>query len=360
MKVFLAIASLPVDYLNKFEKLMRLYEEGSLPGQIISVRKLTNKNKKSKTSCKLEVPISFLKLHLGVTQLQRNSALDLLFDGSSTFPEYCQQLEKQANISSVQGQVEKLTKEKFTDICQRYPGKFSDAILLDFGGAKVSSCGENIAYKKLVNHVNSVMSSSRPNDSIEEQLVKFAPSDNMNMIQLGNKMKEFDLIIIHSSEDKEFTASNEFALTEVVKENPNIIGVIVNLDEKFLKEKMNAKFDLDVDVIVDYVSFKRAKPITVNGFRKEFLAVAVFGNKTAFNLKEIKSLYNFDLKKSIPFMIDDLSPASGKVLFAFSDLAQAVDLDPHGSLAKKKITVCYMAEKQILDDFSSSFVSKVT
>ena len=335
-----------------------MYEEGSLPGQIISVRKLTKKQKKSK-SVKLEVPISLLKLHQRVTQQQRSSLIDMLIDGSLSFPGYCEQMEKEAGISEVQGHIEILSKEKFGDISQRFPEEFTDDILVEFDGAKVSSGGENLAYKKLVRHVNVAMSSSQPSEACHEELVKFVHTDNMNMIDVGVKMKDYDLILLHSSEDKEFTTNNEYVLIELVKQNPSVIGVIINLDEKALRKKMCCQFE-DSEILVDYILFKRQKPITLNGFKKEFFSVAVFGNKTAFNLKEIKTLYSFDIKSSIPFVIGDLASPSGKVLFAFSEATQAMDLDPHGALSRKKISLSYMSGKDILGKFSSDLSKKVT
>ena len=181
----------------------------------------------------------------------------------------------------------------------------------------------------------------------------------MNMIDVGVKMKDYDLILLHSSEDKEFTTNNEYVLIELVKQNPSVIGVIINLDEKALRKKMCCQFE-DSEILVDYIFFKRVKPITLNGFRKEFFSVAVFGNKTVFNLKEIKTLYSFDIKSSLPFVIGDLASASGNVLFAFSGATQAIDLDPHGTLARRNITLSYMSGKEMLGKFRSDMSKKLT
>ena len=87
---FIKFASLPVSFLNQFEEFLRMYETGSLNGQNISSRNIRNMDKKNqrKKTCKLEIPLNLLKLHLKVSQSTLEILLPKLLSRTIVLEEY--------------------------------------------------------------------------------------------------------------------------------------------------------------------------------------------------------------------------------------------------------------------------------
>ena len=352
MKFFVDFAFLPAVYLNKFERMLRKYEQGSLPGQHVSVGTLTKRNKKSKVSSKIEMPINLLKLHLKVGEDVRIELIDGLLEGEISFLEYSARLETASLVSDVKSQVEKISQRSFADIKSKNSAEFSDEALSQFCGAKSSPEGGNLAYKKLVHHIKK-FSTNSPVDSIHDgdNSTTYVVADQMNVIDLGNKMQEFKVVIVSvsSKEGASISAKYEYALLEVIKRNKEMIGIMVDSNEKKLRQTITTAFLTEENMVTDFVLFKRSKVVIIDGFKKEHIPVAVFGSSLAFQLTEIKSIHNTAVEKGLAFLISDLTCSADKVLYAFSNSDQGMDIDKLGCLKKRNVSVTYLAEKDILN-----------
>ena len=78
------LASQSSRFMNLFETFLRLYEEGSLNGQGLSLQHLTDLRNKQKDKVKLEVPLSLLRLHMKVNPGFRDMMLTKLLDKKIT------------------------------------------------------------------------------------------------------------------------------------------------------------------------------------------------------------------------------------------------------------------------------------
>ena len=80
LSTFLNFGVLDVDYLNEFETFLHLFETGGLQGQKLSTRKMMNVDKKGRKrkDCRIEVPISLIKMHLKVPQKTKENLLSCL------------------------------------------------------------------------------------------------------------------------------------------------------------------------------------------------------------------------------------------------------------------------------------------
>ena len=348
MKVFVDFAFLPALYLNKFERFTRLYEAGSITGQPISARQLAKKNKKSKVTSKLEIPINFLKMHLTVSQELRDNIMDDILEGTITFLEYSERLETASKLANVKVQVEKISKESFADLRLKHSVELSDDVLKEYCGAKVSSEGGNTAYKKLVQHIDKVLSGANSSIATDNGTSTFVACDQMNVIDRGNEMKKYKVVVINSKEGDETSFKNEYALLEVVKRTEGIIGVLINSDEQVLKQTISRSFCAEKDLYVDFVLFKRNRSVVINGFKKNFLPVAVFGRASAFQFMEIKTMYNSSVAQSLELMLINLTSSSDQVLYAFNDADMYINVDGCGGLSKKNVRVHYMASHVVL------------
>ena len=147
---FLKFASLPVEFLNRFEEFLRLYETGSLTGQNLSFRKIRNMDKKSerKKTSKVEVPIGFLKLHLKVSQSTREVVLAKILNKKIDLGDYTKRLKDAANLFDTKKEIEKISKHQFEELKKVAPKMFEDQVLAEFGGAKNNAAGENNKHTK--------------------------------------------------------------------------------------------------------------------------------------------------------------------------------------------------------------------
>ena len=352
MKFFVDFAFLPAVYLNKFERMLRKYEQGSLPGQQVSVGTLTKRNKKSRVSSKIEMPINLLKLHLKVGEDVRIELIDGLLEGEISFLEYSARLETASLLSDVKSQAEKITKGSFADLKSKNLAEVSDEALSQFCGAKSSPDGGNLAYKKLVHHIKKFSSTNSPLESLhdDDNSTACVVADQMNVIDLGNKMQEFKVVIVSvdSKKGASFSAKYEYALLEVIKRNKEMIGIMIDSNEKKLRQTITKAFLTDENMVTDFVLFKRSKVVIIDGFKKEHIPVAVFGSSLAFQLTEIRSIHNTSVEKGLSFLISDLTCSADKVLYVFSNSDQGMDIDKLGCLKKRNVSVIYLAEKDLL------------
>lgn len=360
--LFLYFALMPTSYLNKFEIFLRLFETGSLPGQKLSSRKLCNvdKNRKRKKDFKLEIPLSLLKLHKNVSQVNRDKLLEDLLEHNIDFPKYCSILKLSSEICDVKKTVEHVAKTNFGEIKEKCPDLFEDSILKSFVGAKVTSSGQNAAYNRLVKHVNIALTDDQRDETpVEQPLVVCSHSDNLNLLNLGRKMKQFDMIICNMGMDPTFNQQNSLCIVEQVKDpKSKSVGIIIDTNDEKWREEMSVNFG-ESDIVFEYIYVKREETLVSNGFQKELQAIAVFGKKEAFENKKIKSFYNCTAKEAIYSIIADIVSVKSAVLYSFSEAFQAFELDPLGTLARKKISVEYLAKRTLLTPLATKINKKI-
>ena len=362
ISLFLFFALLPASYLNKFETFIRLYESGSLPGQGLSSRKLCNvdKNRKSKKSYKLEVPLTLLKLHKKVSQVTRDKMIDDLLANEIDFAKYYSTMKAASEIGDVKRNIEHVSKNSFSEIHQKSPDLFSDSALKKFVGAKISAAGPNNVYNQLVEHVNrsgagTEKVGNKPEPHPHEVC---SQSDNLNMYTLGRKMREFDMVICARGSDKTFNQQNDFCLVEHIKENNGSVGVIIDKDDEKLIQDLKSEVD-GTDIVVGCIYVKREEPTVCEGFQKELQAIAVFGDKSVFLDKQIKTFYNSQVKNALPAIIADIMPVKCSILYTFSEESQAFDLDPIGTLSRRKMSLEYLAKKTLVSPLSTKINKKI-
>ena len=83
MKVIIEFSKLPLDYLNKYERFLRLFETSSLHGQ----GGLSRRQAKKSLS-KLELPLEQLRRNLKLNQEKREHLLEELLLKKITYPQY--------------------------------------------------------------------------------------------------------------------------------------------------------------------------------------------------------------------------------------------------------------------------------
>ena len=163
-------------------------------------------------------------------------------------------------------------------------------------------------------------------------------------------MQEFKVVIVSvdSKKGASFSAKYEYALLEVIKRNKEMIGIMIDSNEKKLRQTITKAFLTDENMVTDFVLFKRSKVVIIDGFKKEHIPVAVFGSSLAFQLTEIRSIHNTSVEKGLSFLISDLTCSADKVLYVFSNSDQGMDIDKLGCLKKRNVSVIYLAEKDLL------------
>ena len=357
--LFISFAFLPVTYQDKFIKFLELFETGSLPGQKLSSRQLCNIDKKRqrKKSFKLEMPVSVVKLHMKISQAARGVLIDEILAKKITFSEYCARLKKAAEMIGVKKQVEMISKESFTTVVEKHPGFFCDKEMEKYIGARNTPSGQNEVYTSLVNHVNVALSNQRiDSTSTSHQPAVFSHSDNLNLYSLVNKMKTFRTIILGSDE---CLADGLYCVTERIRDSNDAVGILVNVkDEKKVKEDLILSF-MESEVLVETIQVKRKVPMVENGFMKTTESLLVFGDKSCFKDKAIKTLYGVLVKEALQFIISDLVVGNEKVLYCFAKEDEAFDLDPMGTLARKKIQIEYLSGKSLIEPLSVKLSKKV-
>ena len=350
--IFITFASLPKDYLSDFDTFLKLFETGSLQGQNLSSRQLCNvdKRRNRKRSVKLEMPMTLLKSHLKVSQELRVSLLDAILNGSIGYSEYCSRIKKAAEVTEVKKHIETISKCQFSAVLQKQPEGFSDKVLEKFVGAKISTSGQNSAFANLTKHVNVALSKHTNTEEVPAPCVVFSHSDNLNILSLGRKMKTFRLVIQSMGGEK--SVDEQFCLKEQIKDDSGTIGLIINIsDEKKLRDDLGLTFH-DTDVVVEFIQVKKKIPTVEKGFIKETETLAIFGDKSCFEDKAIKTLYSVETPTALHSVISDVLERKETVLYLFPDESQAFDLDPMGTLIRKKIQIEYLSKKSVIETFS--------
>ena len=103
---------------------------------------------------------------------------------------------------------------------------------------------------------------------------------------------------------------------------------------------------------------KREEVESKNGFKKQLLAIAVFGNKAFFANKEVKTFYNLPIKDALHHIIVDIVDVKSLVMYTFSEKSQGFEVDPLGTLSRKKISVEYLAKKELLEPITARIKNK--
>ena len=93
---------------------------------------------------------------------------------------------------------------------------------------------------------------------------------------------------------------------------------------------------------------KLPAPVTSDGFKREYQPVAIVGNKKLFSEKEVKTFYHTNFKEALSLILGNCLDAKSKVLYIFDEKDSAFDIDPQNTLAKRKISVTYMAKSEDL------------
>ena len=113
------------------------------------------------------------------------------------------------------------------------------------------------------------------------------------------------------------------------------------------------------DIVVGSIYVKREEPVVREGFEKELQAITVFGDKSAFLDKQIKTFYNSQVKSALTAIVSDIMPVKCSILYTFSEESQAFDLDPIGTLSRKKMSLEYLAKKALVCPLSSKINKKI-
>jgi len=348
---FLTFASLPVEFLNRFEEFLRLYETGSLVGQNLSFRKIRNMDKKSerKKTSKVEVPIGFLKLHLKVSQSTREVVLAKILNKKIDLGEYTKKLQEASKLSDTKKEIEKISKNQFEEIKKVAPEMFEDQVLAEFGGAKNNAAGANNKHTKLVKHVQKALNI----ESVETPVEEFLSSDPFNIHSLSREFKEYNVIILNC--DKGGMKDQEFCLTEQVKDSKTTVGILIK-DDKALREEVEATFSDCPEVKIVYVYIKVEKPVVIDGVKTVITPIVVFGNKENFVDTELVNFHNLGLQQSLQFVLGDLVSTKEKVMYSFAALSTGMDIDPMGVLKRKGVQISYLAKEDVLLKFQGEII----
>ena len=355
---FLKFASLPAVYLQMFEEFLRLYEEGSIHGQGIPLRRLIRADGKKKDDGRLEIPIKLLKDHLKVDPRNRHHLLEQLLAKKMTFKDYRLQLVKSTKMSMVKSKVEQISGQPFSALKESCPGLLTDQVLEDFEDAKQDKSGPNDIYKKLVSHMQVVM--GKTNVVLTESVVNFINTEEINLTSVSRSIKGFDALILNYSDSKEFNTLYEFAIKEEVRRNQTAIAVLINDDEKLMLSEKSANYeDEEPDLIMELIYVRREKSIILNGFKKDYFPIAILGHRESLKNKVIKTFHPTPVKEALSHILSDCVVTCNKVVYAFNDTKNAFDLDPFSSLAKKKIVVSYHGRKVDIDALKEVIERKV-
>ena len=342
---FIKFASLPVEYLNQFDKFCRLYEEGSLYGMKVSHRKRISldKESKKKESCKLEIPLHFLKLHLKVDHWTREQLLDKLMKKTIGFKNYKEELMKASDLIEVKKQVARHCRKEFVEVNEKYPELVSDEALSEFCGAS----GQNNQYLKLARHLEEGTSSEvqKEGKSRPAAKVDFINGCKLSLSDTIKHVTAHDVVVMVKGKDQAIS-NREFAFKEHIK-GKAAIGVFIDPSIK------SVKFGLDNleedDIHIEAVHIKKAAPVCEDGFRREHFPVFVLGHSQLFKNKEIDTFFPYQLKDAIPLLLHQVTALGNKVLYLFEEDCHAFDVDPQGVLGRKNVSICYMSGEEALE-----------
>ena len=345
---FIKFASLPVEYLNKFERFCRLFEEGSLNGMKVSHRKRISLDKESnkKQCCKLEIPLQFLKLHLKVNHETREQMLDQLLKKAIGFNKYKEELIKASEILEVRKQVSRICGKDFVEVKEKYPELVSDEALSEFCGAS----GQNNQYLKLARHIEEGMSHETQKEGKSSQAAKvdFKNASKMALTDTIRIVTAHDVVVAMKGKDHVLNDKMEFAFKEHIRGNA-AIGVYIDSSIKSVKSGLEHLDENDTEFVVEPVYVKKAAPEIDGGFRRDNFPVFVVGHSKLFKNKEIPTFLPYQLKDALPLLLHQLTAIGSKVLFAFEEDCHAFDVDPQGVLGRKDVTICYLSGEEALE-----------
>ena len=240
-----------------------------------------DKNRNRKKDFKMEIPLNLLKQHKNICQPVRDRLISDLLDNQIDFDQYCSSLKLTSEVADVKNKVEMVSKSNFCAMKEKNPNLFSDFILQDFVGAKITPRGHNAAYSRLVKHVNIALSKDTgPEVAQDSPSEVYSESDRLNLLSLGQKMKKFDLVVCVMGSNDTFNQQNKMCIIEKVKDNCESVGVIIDsfTDESKMREDLTASFE-GSEVIHDFIHVKRDTVIESNGFKKQLMAVAISSEK---------------------------------------------------------------------------------
>ena len=353
---FMAFASQNPKFLNMFEKFLSLYEEGSLHGQGLSLKHIVDNKKRSS---KIEVPLTLIKLHLDVNPKFRDDLLNQLIVKEITFADYRLSMEKQAKLLKVKSKVESRAGQPFETLKEAHPKMFSDDVLSVFINAKTGNSGQNAHYNNLVKHVDNVVKEGEAHIGDTDQMFSFVENDKLSVLDVSRKVKFHNaVVLVLSNSDDKFNKDSGFAVKDEVLKSDDTIGIIVNDDEYQLRKEMSIYFEEESEVIVEYIFMKQSEKVSKGGFTKEYLPVAIFGNKKLFINRDLKTFYHGVRKDVLPVLLSSCLDVNTKILYIFDSITDAVDLDPQSSLAKRKISVTYLGKKVLLEELSAKLKRK--
>ena len=356
VSLFLSLASEGNKFNTLILEFIRLFEEGSLCGQKLSLKGLSEKSsrKRKQSVDKIEVPLSLFKLILKVAPNVRDSLLNSLIEKEISLTKFKSLLEKENNINDVKAKVEVLAGKPFELVRESHPNVMADDVLEEFCGAKSQSSGQNELYSKLVNHVNSVLNGPEDNSNGPSK-VEFIDNEKLSLIELRLKLQNYDVGVLFLSTTDAFNSRFMFAFKE------NILmkgaGVFICMDETKLRNHLKSWLCDDDQLMTEYVYYKLKKPVLVNGFLKDFCPIAIVGRESVFQERQIKTFIFAEVNEALPIVCSSLLDVNSRVIYVSE--ADNIDLDPNCYLAKKNVTITYMISKSSLEPFSQRMGSKI-
>lgn len=247
--------------------------------------------------------------------------------------------------------IENISKKTFEEVKQSAPDMFEDQVLLDFGGVKSNATGTNRQRDKLINHINKAL---QTNDE-EVPVDQFVSSDNLNLLSLGRKFKEFDVIVLHCGEKNK---DQEFCLMEHIKDNKETVGVVIK-DGCTTREDILAAFEDQDDIVVVNIYIKAEKPNVIDGIKNDIVPVVLVGHREHLKDKEVKIFHSFKLGQALQFVLSDIVSMKAKVLFSFSELENGIDIDLLGLLKRKLVSVSYLSKQNVLSAFEERIRKRI-
>ena len=103
------------------------------------------------------------------------------------------------------------------------------------------------------------------------------------------------------------------------------------------------------EIAVENVYVKSDKPEVVNGIKQEIIPLIIAGHKNLIKDSGLSNIFLSNLNEALPMILSSLVKVKGNVLSIFSDDSGAVDVDPHGVLFRRGVSVCYVGQKESLD-----------
>ena len=99
--------------------------------------------------------------------------------------------------------------------------------------------------------------------------------------------------------------------------------------------------------------------LVVDGVKTDNVLMVIFGHKDQLKDKEIKNFHNFQLQEALQFVLSDIVKSKDSVLYAFAELADAIDIDQLGLMKRKGIKMSYLAKSEVLLAFEKKTEKKL-